>query len=239
MTIEPVPASRAMDHEVLSRLSHELRTPLNSVIGFSRVLGTNRAGNQRAEDLAMLERIRASGERLLDLVEDLFDVTAPSPAAPVLVPVNVAAAAATAVRENLCAATRKGITLDLVLEAEGMVSLDAARLLRVLRKLVSNAVKFTAQGGVVVTVRACAGSGVPSGAPAAIEVRDSGIGIPTSLQAAIFEPFVQVDGSTRRVHEGAGLGLSVARTLAESMSCRLTMASEPGAGSQFVLIFPT
>jgi signal transduction histidine kinase len=235
MTIEPAPASRPTSHEVLSRLSHELRTPLNSVIGFSRVLGTNRAGNQRAEDLAMLERIRASGERLLDLVEDLFDVTAPAPAAAVFVPVNVAAAAATAVRENLRAATQKKITLDLVIEAEGMVQLDAARLLRVLRKLVSNAVKFTANGGVVVTVRAQAETRLPI----AIEVRDSGIGVPIDLQAAVFEPFVQLDGSTRRVHEGAGLGLSVARTLAESMDCRLTMQSEPGIGSQFVLIFPS
>ena len=233
MTIEPVPAPRPTSQEVLSRLSHELRTPLNSVIGFSRVLGTNRAGNQRAEDLAMLERIRASGERLLDLVEDLFDVTAAAPAAPTLVPVNVAAAAATVVRENLRAAMHKGITLDLVIEAEGMVPLDAARLLRVLRKLVSNAVKFTARGGVIVTVRAQAETRLP----VAIEVRDSGIGIPAELQAAIFEPFVQADGGTRRAYEGAGLGLSVARTLAESMNCRLTMESAPGAGSRFVLIF--
>ena len=234
MTIEPMPARRTANDEVLSRLSHELRTPLNSVIGFSRVLGSNRAGNQRAEDLLMLERIRASGERLLDLVEDLFDVTASVPAPATLVPVNVAAAAATAVRENLRAATLKGITLDLVVEADGMVALDAARLLRVLRKLVSNAVKFTREGGVVVTVRAHAGAG----APAAIVVSDSGIGIPPQLQAAVFEPFMQVEGGTRRAQEGAGLGLSVARTLAESMNCRLTLASEPGAGSQFVLHLP-
>jgi signal transduction histidine kinase len=234
MTIEPTPASRLAREEVLSRLSHELRTPLNSVIGFSRVLGTNRAGNQRAEDLAMLERIRASGERLLDLVEDLFDVTAPMPPAPTLVPVNVAAAAATAVRENLRTAVQKGLTLDFVVEADGMVLLDAARLLRVLRKLVSNAVKFTHEGGVVVTVRAHDGAG----APAAVVVHDNGIGIPAELQAAIFEPFVQAEGGTRRAHEGAGLGLSVARTLAESMNCRLTLESEPGSGSQFTLHLP-
>jgi signal transduction histidine kinase len=234
MTIDPTSGARTASHEVLWRLSHELRTPLNSVIGFSRVLGTNRAGNQRAEDLAMLERIRASGERLLDLVEDLFDVSAPTPSAPTLVPVNVAAAAATAVRENLRAASQKGLTLDFVVEADGMVSLDAARLLRVLRKLVSNAVKFTQAGGVVVIVRAHAGAG----APASVTVRDSGIGIPAELQAAIFEPFVQADGGTRRAHEGAGLGLSVARSLAESMNCRLTLESEPGSGSQFVLHLP-
>jgi signal transduction histidine kinase len=234
MTVDPNSGARPARHEVLSRLSHELRTPLNSVIGFSRVLGTNRAGNQRAEDLVMLERIRASGERLLDLVEDLFDVTVPDSSVATMVPVNVAAAAATAVRENLRAAAQKGISLDLMVEADGMVPLDAARLLRVLRKLVSNAVKFTSAGGVVVTVRAHAGAG----APAAVVVRDSGIGIPAELQALIFEPFIQASGGTSRAHEGAGLGLSVARTLAESMNCRLTLASEPGPGSQFVLHLP-
>jgi len=95
-------------------------------------------------------------------------------------------------------------------------------------------VKFTAEGGVVVTVRAHAGTGLPM----AIEVRDSGIGIPAELQAAIFEPFVQVDGGSLRANEGAGLGLPVARTLAESMNCRLAMESEAGVGSQFVLILP-
>ena len=234
MTVDPNSGARPARHEVLSRLSHELRTPLNSVIGFSRVLGTNRAGNQRAEDLVMLDRIRASGERLLDLVEDLFDVTVPASSVATMVPVNVAAAAATAVRENLRAAAQKGISLDLMVEADAMVPLDAARLLRVLRKLVSNAVKFTSAGGVVVTVRAHAGAG----APAAVVVRDSGIGIPAELQALIFEPFIQASGGTSRAHEGAGLGLSVARTLAESMNCRLTLASEPGSGSQFVLHLP-
>jgi len=234
MSAESLPSGNPATREVLSRLSHELRTPLNSVIGFSRVLGTNRAGNQRAEDLVMLERIRASGERLLDLVEDLFEVTAPAPAPPTLLPVNVAAAAATAVRERLGLATEKGITLELVVEADGLVCLDAARLLRVLRKLVSNAVKFTNEGGVTVTVRAHAGAG----GPAAVVVRDSGIGIPAELQGLIFEPFVQAECGTRRRHEGAGLGLSVARTLAESMKCRLTLESAPGAGSQFVLHLP-
>ena len=231
---EPMPNSSLASQDALARLSHELRTPLNSVIGFSRVLGTNSAGNQRAEDLAMLERIRASGEQLLGLVEDLFDVSAPTLPPQTMVPVDVAAAAATAVRESLDMAMKKGISIDLMVEADGLVSLDAARLLRVLRKLVSNAVKFTSAGGVVVTVRAHAGAG----APASVSVRDSGIGIPRELQAAIFEPFIQVDGSTRRSHEGAGLGLSVARSLAESMKCRLTLESELGAGSQFVLYLP-
>lgn len=224
--------------EILSRLSHELRTPLNSVIGFSRVLTTNRAGNQSARDLAMLESIRANGERLLDLVEDLFDVTARAPEQrPTLVPVNVVATVEAAMRYSLGVARAKGIKVDLVVEAspDELVRLNAARLLRVLRKLIGNAVKFTVQGGVFVTVQ-----GDPvSGRPTAVVVRDTGIGIPAALQESIFEPFVQADIGTQRDQEGAGLGLSVARSLAESMGCRLATESEPGVGSQFVLLLPS
>jgi signal transduction histidine kinase len=235
MSAERSGAQALAKEEVLSRLSHELRTPLNSVIGFSRVLTTNRAGNQSARDLVMLECIRANGERLLDLVEDLFDVTGRSlEHPPALLPVNVVAAAEVAIAHSLSSARAKDIGLELRVEADtdGLSSLDAARLVRVLRKLIGNAVKFTVRGGVVVTVR------VDAGRPTAIEIRDTGIGIPPALQASVFEPFVQGDVGTSRTHEGAGLGLPVARGLAESMSCRLDMKSEPGVGSQFTLVLP-
>jgi signal transduction histidine kinase len=232
------PARGRLDGEILARLSHELRTPLNSVIGFSRVLTSNRAGNQSAKDLAMLECIRASGERLLDLVEDLFDATLPAPERPpVLVPVNVAAAAEAAIRQSAGMATARGIRLEVVVESTAgvLVELDAARLLRILRKLVGNAVKFTVRGEVVVTVQ-----GDPrSGRPTALVVRDTGIGIPAALHSSIFEPFVQGEIGSRRSHEGAGLGLFVARSLAESMGCRLTMESEAGVGSRFILGLPS
>ena len=224
--------------ELLSRLSHELRTPLNAVIGFSRVLTNNQAGSQGARELAMLESIRANGERLLDLVEDLFDVAASAPEQPpTLVPVNVVAAARSVVNASRDAAVAKGLDLELAVNVpeQAVVQLDAARLLRILRKIVGNAVKFTRHGSVRVTV---VGDAL-TGRPTSIVVRDTGIGVPASLQVSIFEPFVQADIGTRRAHEGAGLGLSVARTLAESMNCRLTMESESGVGSQFVLIFPS
>lgn len=222
-------------HEILTRLSHELRTPLNSVIGFSNVLKTNRAGNQRAQDIAMLESIRANGERLLDLLEDLFDVSGPPPDdSVVLLPVNVAAAAAVVVRQQQAAAAAKGLSLDLIVESRGVAELDAGRLVRLLRKLVSNAVKFTERGGVMVTVRARADRREPE----SIVVEDSGIGVPAELQATIFEPFMQGQRGTHRTYEGAGLGLPVARTLAESMGCRLTLSSQVGVGSRFVLLLP-
>jgi signal transduction histidine kinase len=226
---------RHAKREILTRLGHELRTPLNSVIGFSGVLKRNRAGNQSAEDLEMLERIRVSGERLLDLVEDLFDINNAGPSEPILLaPVDVGAAVHAAARSRAEAAAAKGLTLDVVVEAHGAVELDAARLTRLARKLVCNAVKFTEHGGVTITVRGRDGSDRPT----SIEVRDTGCGIPPELHASIFEPYTQADVSERRAHDGAGLGLPIARRLAESMGCRLAVESEVGVGSLFRIEFP-
>jgi signal transduction histidine kinase len=226
---------RHATREILTRLGHELRTPLNSVIGFSGVLKRNRAGNQSAKDLEMLERIRISGERLLDLVEDLFDIGNGGPSEPILLaPVDVVAAVHAAVRSRAETAASKGLTLDVIVEGSGTVDLDSARLVRLLRKLVCNAVKFTDRGGVTITVHCHDGSSRPG----SIEVRDTGCGIPDALQASIFEPFAQAEMSERRAHDGAGLGLPIARRLAESMGCRLRVESEVGLGSLFTLELP-
>jgi signal transduction histidine kinase len=221
--------------EILTRLGHELRTPLNSVIGFSGVLKRNRAGNQSAADLEMIERIRVSGERLLDLVEDLFDIGNGGPSEPILLaPVDVGTVVREAVRSRADAAAAKGLTIDVVVDAQGTVELDAARLARLLRKLICNAVKFTDRGGVIITVRGRDGSVCPAG----IEVRDTGCGIPAELHASIFEPFSQAEMTERRAHDGAGLGLPIARRLAESMGCTLVVQSEVGVGSLFTIELP-
>jgi signal transduction histidine kinase len=221
--------------EILTRLGHELRTPLNSVIGFSGVLKRNRAGNQSAADLEMIERIRVSGERLLDLVEDLFDIGNGGPSEPILLaPVDVGTVVREAVRSRADAAAAKGLTIDVVVDAQGTVELDAARLARLLRKLICNAVKFTDRGGVIITVRGHDGTD----RPASIAVRDTGCGIPAELHASIFEPFNQAEMSERRAHDGAGLGLPIARRLAESMGCTLVVQSEVGVGSLFTIELP-
>jgi signal transduction histidine kinase len=226
---------RHAKREILSRLGHELRTPLNSVIGFSGVLKRNRAGNQSAADLEMIERIRVSGERLLDLVEDLFDIGNGGPSDPILLaPVDVGAVVRDAVRSRADAAAAKGLTIDVVIETRGTVELDAARLSRLLRKLICNGVKFTHHGGVTITVRARDGGDTP----ATIEVRDTGCGIPTELHASIFEPFSQAEMTERRAHDGAGLGLPIAKQLAESMGCALMVQSAVGVGSLFTIELP-
>lgn len=223
-------------HAIAQRLSHEIRTPLNSVIGFSRVLKENRTGNQRPADLAMLEAIRANGERLLSLVEDLLALSIAQPAepAPALPLVNVVAVAQTAVEKWREVANRNQLTMCLRIESYDLVRVDAVKLAKLLDKLIGNAIKFTPLGGIVVTIAKRHGWT----SPGSVVVEDSGIGIPADQLATIFEPFAQVDGSTNRRFEGAGLGLPIAKSLAESMGCRLDVESAPGNGARFEVVFP-
>jgi two-component system cell cycle sensor histidine kinase PleC len=223
-------------HAIAERLSHEIRTPLNSVIGFSRVLKENRTGNQRPADLAMLEAIRTNGERLLALVEDLLALSiAQRPeVAPAMPLVNVVAVAQSAVEKWRAVAERKQLSICLRIESYDLVRVDTVKLATLLDKLIGNAIKFTPRGGLVVTVAKRHGWM----APGSVIVEDSGIGIPADQLATIFEPFAQVDGSTNRRFEGAGLGLPIAKSLAESMGCRLDVLSAPDEGARFEVAFP-
>ena len=219
--------------DVLTRLSHELRTPLNSVIGFSRLLQRNRVGNQRPNDLEMLRAIRVNGERLLGLVEDLMAISCASPsflntASPWACIADIADAC---VRQWKPAALATGLDIVLEVQSSGQLRVDATTLSRVLCKLVGNAVKFTESGLVTVTVT-CSARG---DTPGSVVVADTGIGIRSNRMATIFDPFTQVDSSTSRSYEGAGLGLSVARALAESLHYHLSVQSTEGVGTRFTL----
>jgi two-component system sensor histidine kinase BarA len=223
-------------HTIVERLSHELRTPLNSVIGFSRVLQGNRTGNQRPADLAMLEAIRANGERLLALVEDLVALSVSAPCVDLPVPplVNIANIAEDVVEKWSDVGACKGLAVTLAVETDEPIRIDPMNLARLLDKLIGNAVKFTTQGSVLVTIiRAedrCA--------PASVVIQDSGIGIPQDRLETIFEPFAQVDETKSRHYEGAGLGLPIARALARSMNCSLSVDSKPGQGTRVIIDLP-
>ena len=221
---------------IVERLSHELRTPLNSVIGFSRVLQGNRTGNQRPADLAMLEAIRTNGERLLSLVEDLvaLSVTPPVCDLPVAPLVDLVSISEDTVEKWADVGACKGLVVQLEVEIAEPVRVDPTNVARLLDKLVGNAVKFTARGGVVVTVRGRTSAEVA----ATIIIEDSGIGIPEDQMATIFQPFAQVDGSKSRQFEGAGLGLPIAAALARSMGCQLHVDSQVGRGTVVRIEFP-
>ena len=228
-------AARKSREEFLARMSHELRTPLNAVIGFSRVLESNRFGNQRPEDLRLLGRVRASGERLLRLIEDVLDQSQieRGQLALALHETNVVEIADRVVQRHRLTAGAKGLRILAVLPEEAAsVQLDARRFEQVLEHLVDNAIKFTVSGAVRVTLVTA------NGRPSRMIVSDSGIGIPADRQKQIFEPFAQVDASTRRAYDGAGLGLPLARQLCNAMGCSLSVESEVGKGSRFSIHFP-
>ena len=237
---EAIVAERAAQRsreEFLARMSHELRTPLNAVIGFSRVLEKNGAGNQRPEDVQLLGRVRAGGEQLLRLVEDVLDQSRIERGQLTVAfdQVDVVRIARDVVASYRSAAVAKGLRMLAVLpESAAPVPLDGARFEQVLRHLVDNAVKFTGAGSVKVTLVTDAASGRPT----RLTIADTGIGIPADRLDQIFAPFEQLEGGSRRTFGGAGLGLPLARQLCEAMRCQLTVESSVGSGSRFTIRFP-
>lgn len=223
--------------QFLARVSHELLTPLNAVIGFSRVLEQNRAGNQRPQDLDMLRRVRGGGEHLLRLLTDLLEQTRIANADP---PLQLRATDVTPLVQRVLAAHREAAAakgLRLIARVPNRVlplPLDPARFEKVLRHLLDNAIKFTRAG----MVRVALATDTATGRPRRLSVTDSGIGISSARLQRVFGAFEQAEVGDARSYEGIGLGLTLARTLSERMGCTLSAASEPGKGSRFTIHFP-
>jgi signal transduction histidine kinase/ActR/RegA family two-component response regulator len=220
--------------EFLASMSHELRTPLNAVLGFSEVLLEQMFGeiNERQEEY--LRDIHGSGKHLLELLSEILDLSKVEAGRMELEYSSFDLSsllhdAASMVRER---ASVKGIDLRVeVDEAVGQVYSDQLRLKQVVLNLLTNAVKFTGEGGSVV-LRATRG---PAGVD--LTVTDSGIGVPESDRERIFESFQQGGrGSTRE--EGTGLGLTLSRRLVELLGGRMWLESEVGAGSTFGFSIP-
>jgi signal transduction histidine kinase len=228
-------ASRAKS-QFLATMSHELRTPLNAVIGFSRHLQKNKDGNLRPQDIDYLQRISDNGTHLLDVINDILDLSRieagkmivehGSVALEALVPAAMEQVAAASPRRGARVAART--TLPDRLEP---LFTDESKLRRILANLVDNATKFTEAGFVHVAVRADA-----AGRPLRIDVIDTGIGIPAERLPAIFDRFEQADNSTQRRFGGTGLGLAISRTLCELLGFRLAVVSEPNVGSAFSIL---
>ncbi|MEO0468025.1 MAG: response regulator [Bacteroidota bacterium] len=221
--------------QFLANTSHELRTPLNGIIGLAEAL-YDRTGNESPESQREnLSMIISSGKRLSNLVNDLLDFSKIRSNTLDLVqkPVDLQSLVEVVVRINRTMASQK----DLVIENEVSSDLvavmaDEDRLMQILHNLVGNAVKFTPEGSV--TIRA-----VQQEDWVEVSVTDTGIGVPPTKQAAIFEAFVQADGSTQREFVGTGLGLSISKRLAELHGGRMWLESEPGLGSVFYFTLPT
>ncbi|MCY2988867.1 MAG: response regulator [Planctomycetota bacterium] len=227
-------ANRAKS-EFLANMSHELRTPMTTILGYSELLGIGALSP--SEQREGLQSIQRSGAALLGIINDILDLArieadrlplakTDCPLQPILDEVQAAATVA---------AAKKGLSLHVTcsLPLPATIRTDAARLRQILVNLLGNAVKFTRQGEVRLTV--CCRESAEGTAQVQFIVSDTGIGIPSGMLEEIFRPFVQVDGSHTRPYGGTGLGLSICRRLAQAFDGRLEVTSELGRGSTFTL----
>jgi PAS domain S-box-containing protein len=227
-------ANRAKS-QFLANMSHELRTPLNSVIGFTNILLKNRDENFGKQELTFLNRILANGKHLLELINEVLDLAKIEAGRMELELVFVHMRQL--VQETL--AQLEGQVKDKPLQLRGEVPeeldalhTDSGKLKQVIINLVGNALKFTEEGEVVVEVVAAD----DGRSPAAIVVRDTGIGIPPDRLQAIFDAFQQADGTTSRRFGGTGLGLTISRSLCKLLGYELRVESEVGKGSAFSIV---
>ncbi|HEY1383663.1 MAG TPA: response regulator, partial [Dongiaceae bacterium] len=235
--------------EFLANMSHELRTPLNSILILGQQLSDNPERNLLPKQVEFARTIHGAGTDLLNLITDILDLSkiesgTVSVEAEEVFFNNLLDMVARPFRHE---ADNRKLAFDTKIDPRldrSMIT-DAKRLQQILKNLLSNAFKFTEQGGVRLTITEVAG-GWSADHPAlrhapsvvAFEVSDTGIGIPPEKQKIIFEAFQQADSSTSRKYGGTGLGLAISRELANLLGGEIQLRSVPGQGSTFTLYLP-
>jgi signal transduction histidine kinase len=228
---------RQVKSDFLSNISHELRTPLSVVVGFVYLLLNQVIGKLTEEQQKILETVYRNSEELLELIDNVLWMTS----------LNSGDAQATLekfdardlVNETMKrfekSIREKGLELDVQMTDDDVTIVsDRAKVERVFQNVFNNAIKFTSEGAIAVKVH-------PSAQRDSVELEiiDTGIGIEESKIDSIFEPFHQADNSTRRSYSGLGIGLTVARRMAELVGGKLTVSSKPGVGTRVIMTFPS
>lgn len=233
---EELQRSSKYKSEFLANMSHELRTPLNSSLILARLLAQNPEGNLSAEQVKFAESIYSAGNDLLNLINDILDISKVEAGKLEIRPENTSVARLVEGLRGLFQPLATDKQLDFQVDMQDgaplMLFTDRQRLEQVLKNLLSNAVKFTEKGSVNLLVAMAPNEGI------AFTVRDSGIGITADQHESIFEAFRQADGTTNRRYGGTGLGLSISRDLAALLGGSISVSSTPGQGSMFTLVLP-
>jgi HAMP domain-containing protein/signal transduction histidine kinase/DNA-binding response OmpR family regulator len=235
--------------EFLANMSHELRTPLNSILILGQQLADNSDGNLSMRQVEFAKTIHGAGTDLLNLISDILDLSKIE-SGTVSVDVEeiyLSNLIHSVARPFQHEAESRGINFDLELDPSlgRSIFTDSKRLQQILKNLLSNAFKFTEDGGVRFKISSPPGGWNPDNVSLsnasnviALEVTDTGIGIPPEKQKIIFEAFQQADASTSRKYGGTGLGLAISRELANLLGGEIQLRSTPGYGSTFTLYLP-
>jgi PAS domain S-box-containing protein len=220
--------------EFLTSMSHELRTPLHTIIGFTQLLSEGKHGGLNEKQQHFLDHVRQDSKHLLDLINDILDLSKVEAGEIELSP--EAFDSGEALEEVLCGvmalAGAAEINIGNRSEVKSLIYADRVRFKEVLYNLLSNATKFTPPGGSIWVDAAVEGDFLQ------ISVTDNGLGIALSEQEAIFSQFYQVGTTTKGIREGTGLGLAITKRLVELHGGIISVESQPGQGSCFAFTMP-
>ncbi|MFY0184604.1 sensor histidine kinase [Stenotrophomonas sp. PUT21] len=219
----------------LSYMSHEFRTPLGSILSMTRLLEDGMDGPLTDEQRRQVRFISASTSELREMVDDLLDLAKIEAGRITISPAWFDLMDLFSALRGMFRPLVEGNQVDLVFEDPPVMPLlytDDKKLAQILRNFISNALKFTPNGQVVVSTR------LEGEAAVRFSVRDTGIGIPAELQSTLFEDFVQVDTPLQKRLRGTGLGLSLCKRFAELLGGHVGVESELGTGSNFYVVLP-